>query len=44
MNLYRVEQKPTVAELAWSPTLKPDFHVLSKLGELVFTERQVSAR
>jgi hypothetical protein len=44
MNLYRVEQKPAVAELAWSPTLKPDFHVLSRLGELVFTDRQVSGR
>jgi hypothetical protein len=44
MNLYRVEQKPAVAELAWSPTFKPDFHVLSRLGELVFTDRQVSGR
>ena len=44
MNLYRVEQKPKVAELAWSPTLQNDFHVLSKLGELVFTDRQVPVR
>jgi hypothetical protein len=41
MNLYRVEQKPKVAELAWSPTLQDDFHVLPRLGELVFTDRQV---
>jgi hypothetical protein len=41
MNLYRVEQKPEVAELAWSPTLQDDFHVLSKMGEIVFTDRKV---
>jgi hypothetical protein len=41
MNLYRVERKPEVAELAWSPTLQDDFHVLSRLGEIVFTDRKV---
>jgi hypothetical protein len=41
MNLYRVEQKPDVAELAWSPTLQDDFHVLSRLGEILFTDRRV---
>jgi Carbohydrate-binding family 9 len=41
LNLYRVEQKPVAAELAWSPTLQNDFHVLPKLGEIVFTDRQV---
>ena len=41
MNLYRVEQKPNVAELAWSPTLQNDFHVLPRMGEIVFTDRQV---
>ena len=41
MNLYRVEQKPKVAELAWSPTLQDDFHVLPRLGEIVFTDHQV---
>ena len=41
LNLYRVEQKPKVAELAWSPTLQDDFHVLSRLGEIVFTDHQV---
>ena len=44
MNLYRVERKPKVAELAWSPTLQDDFHVLSRLGEIVFTDRQVPKR
>ena len=44
MNLYRVEQKPNVAELAWSPTLQDDFHVLPRLGEIVFTNRQVPSR
>ena len=41
LNLYRVEQKPNVAELAWSPTLQDDFHVLPRLGEIVFTDRRV---
>jgi len=41
MNLFRVEQKPHVAELAWSPTLQGDFHVLPRLGEIVFTNRRV---
>jgi len=41
MNLYRVEQKPKAAELAWSPTLQDDFHILPRLGEIVFTDRQV---
>jgi hypothetical protein len=30
-----------VAELAWSPTLQDDFHVLPRLGEIVFTDHQV---
>ena len=41
MNLYRVERRPEVAEVSWSPTLQDDFHVLSKLGEIVFTDRRV---
>ena len=41
MNLYRVESKPEVAELAWSPTLQPDFHVLPRLGEIVFSDERV---
>jgi hypothetical protein len=41
MNLYRVERLPEVEELAWSPTLQDDFHVLPRFGELVFTERRV---
>jgi len=41
MNLYRVESKPEVAELAWSPTLQADFHVLPRLGEIVFTDERV---
>jgi hypothetical protein len=44
MNLFRVERKPTVAEVAWSPTLQDDFHVLPRLGELVFTDRVVPKR
>ena len=41
MNLYRVESKPEVVELAWSPTLQNDFHVLPRLGEIVFTDQRV---
>lgn len=44
MNLFRVERKPEVAELAWSPTLEDDFHVLPKFGELIFTNRRVPGR
>lgn len=41
MNLYRVERKPEIAEVSWSPTLQDDFHVLSRLGEIVFSDRRV---
>ncbi len=41
MNLYRVEQLPKPALLAWSPTYKDDFHLPEKFGELVFTNRVV---
>lgn len=41
LNLYRVEKRPTPAGLAWSPTLKNDFHVPSMFGEIVFTNRRV---
>ena len=44
MNFFRIEQKPEVAELAWSPTLQDDFHVLPRLGEIVFTDRTVPKR
>jgi hypothetical protein len=37
MNLYRVEQRPTPASLAWSPTFQEDFHIPAMFGELVFT-------
>ena len=37
LNLYRVEQRPTPALLAWSPTFKDDFHLPGMFGELVFT-------
>jgi Carbohydrate-binding family 9 len=41
LNLYRVEQKPVPALLAWSPTLKDDFHMPAMFGEIVFSDRQV---
>jgi hypothetical protein len=43
LNLYRVDSKPTKAGLAWSPTGRPDFHVPSMFGELVFTGRTADA-
>lgn len=41
LNLYRVEQRPTPALLAWSPTFKEDFHIPSRFGEIVFTNNVV---
>jgi hypothetical protein len=41
MNLFRVERMPVAAELAWSPTLQNDFHILPRFGEIVFTDRKV---
>ena len=41
MNLYRVEKLPTAALIAWSPTLKDDFHIPGMFGELVFTNRRL---
>jgi len=38
MNLYRIDKKPERAGLAWSPTMKRDFHVPSMFGTLVFSE------
>jgi hypothetical protein len=37
LNLYRVESRPHRAGLAWSATLKPDFHVPSRFGEIEFS-------
>ncbi len=41
LNLYRVEQQPRPALLAWSPTFKDDFHLPGKFGEIVITNRLV---
>ena len=41
LNLYRVEKLPTPALLAWSPTLKDDFHLPGMFGELVFINHLV---
>jgi hypothetical protein len=41
LNLYRVETRPRPASLAWSPTLKDDFHLPGKFGEIVFTKHVV---
>lgn len=39
MNLYRVEQKPERAGLAWSPTMRRDFHVPTGFGLIEFGDR-----
>lgn len=36
LNLYRVEKQPARASLAWSPTMKGDFHTPARFGEIVF--------
>jgi hypothetical protein len=41
MNFFRVERLPEAAELAWSPTLQDDFHILPRFGEIVFTSKRV---
>ncbi len=41
LNLYRVENKPEKAGLAWSPTMKPDFHVPEMFGVIVFSDKLV---
>ena len=40
LNMYRVEQLPDKAMLAWSPTGK-DFHQPARFGEIVFTDKRV---
>jgi hypothetical protein len=41
LNLYRVEKRPKPADLAWSPTMKEDFHVPAKFGTIVFSAKPV---
>lgn len=41
LNLYRVQRLPEAASLAWSPTLRRDFHVPERFGEIVFSAGQV---
>lgn len=36
MNLYHIEKLPKPALLAWSPTMKTDFHVPAMFGEITF--------
>jgi hypothetical protein len=40
LNLYRVEQRPARAGLAWSPTRANDFHLPDRFGEVVFSTRE----
>jgi hypothetical protein len=41
LNLYRGEKRPVKEELAWSPTMRPDFHTPSMFGEIVFSGKTV---
>ena len=41
MNLYRVESRPELLGLAWSPTMEDDFHVPPMFGEIIFSGRAV---
>ncbi len=41
MNLYRIERIPEPASLAWSPTLKRDFHVPDRFGYIEFSAESV---
>ena len=41
LNLYRVEKMPARAGLAWSPTLRNDFHMPEMFGYIVFSSGQV---
>ncbi len=43
VNLYRIERVPSVVELAAFPTGR-DFHVPSKFGEIVFSDRTAGSR
>lgn len=38
VNLYRIERSPKPEFISWSPTLRPDFHVPSAFGRLIFKE------
>lgn len=40
LNLYRVEERPARAGLAWSPTRANDFHLPDRFGEIVFSARE----
>lgn len=41
MNLYRIERVPEAASLAWSPTLKRDFHIPDRFGIIEFGAESV---
>lgn len=41
VNLYRVESKPEKSGIAWSPTLRQDFHVPGMFGRIVFSDLTV---
>ena len=36
INLYRIERSPAFELISWSPTMKPDFHIPSAFGRMVF--------
>jgi len=38
INLYRIERSPRYELISWSPTLRPNFHVPSAFGRIIFKE------
>jgi hypothetical protein len=39
LGLYRIERRPLMQLIAWSPTLKPSFHTPSRFGEITFSTK-----
>lgn len=40
LGLYRIERRPLMQLIAWSPTLKPSFHTPSRFGEIKFSMKR----
>jgi Carbohydrate family 9 binding domain-like len=40
LGLYRIERRPKLELIAWSPTLKPSFHTPARFGEITFSTKK----
>jgi hypothetical protein len=40
VGLYRIERRPKMQLMAWSPTLKPSFHTPARFGEITFSTKK----